>query len=156
MKSKKSLMMIVVLAVALILTACSPQNNKPKQNGISDQANQTQGETAVKDSPTPLTYTQIDAQQAKTMMDSEENFILLDVRTQGEFEGGHIPGAQLLPNETIGAAAPEELPDKEQLILIYCRSGNRSKQAAQKLVNLGYTNIYEFGGINSWPYDLVK
>lgn len=83
-------------------------------------------------------------------MNEETDYIILDVRTQGEYESGHIPGAICIPNESIGDEHPELLPDKNQLILVYCRSGNRSKQAAQKLSQMGYTNIMEFGGINDW------
>ncbi len=95
-------------------------------------------------------YTQISMEEAAKLMESEEDYIILDVRTIEEYESGHIPGAVCVPNETIGEEAVEELPDKEQMILIYCRSGNRSKQAASKLVEQGYTNIYEFGGIIDW------
>lgn len=87
-------------------------------------------------------------QEAVEMMAEEENYIILDVRTESEFASGHIPGAILIPNETIGTEEIVQLPDKDQLILVYCRSGNRSKQAADKLARLGYTNIVEFGGIN--------
>ena len=89
------------------------------------------------------------------MMAEEENYIILDVRTEVEFASGHIPGAILIPNETIGTEEIAQLPDKDQLILVYCRSGNRSRQAADKLARLGYTNIVEFGGINSWPGEIV-
>ena len=101
------------------------------------------------------TYRQITMQEAVEMMAEEENYIILDVRTESEFASGHIPGAALLPNETIGTEDIPLLPDKDQLILVYCRSGNRSKQAADKLARLGYTNIVEFGGINSWPGEIV-
>lgn len=85
-----------------------------------------------------------------------ENYIILDVRTPEEFSEKHIPGAINIPNETIGTEEVPELPDKDQLILIYCRSGNRSKQASEKLVRLGYMNIVEFGGINDWPGNTVN
>jgi rhodanese-related sulfurtransferase len=88
-------------------------------------------------------------------MDQQSGYIILDVRTKEEYDQGHIPNAVLLPNETIGTSKIDLLSDKDQMILVYCRSGNRSKQAASKLVNLGYTNIYEFGGIIDWPYDIV-
>jgi len=101
------------------------------------------------------TYRQVTMQEAISMMQQEITCIILDVRTPEEYAAGHIPGAVLLPNETIGAQPPALLPDKNQLILIYCRSGNRSKQAAEKLARLGYTNIVEFGGINDWPGDIV-
>lgn len=103
-----------------------------------------------------ITYQQITAEQAKESMDSDEHIIVLDVRTEEEYQNGHIPGAVLLPNETIGTEQPKELPDKDQKILVYCRSGNRSRQAAAKLAEMGYTNIYEFGGIMSWPYETEK
>ena len=89
------------------------------------------------------------------MMQSETDYIVLDVRTEQEYASGHIPGAVNIPNETIASGAIQQLPDKEQLILVYCRSGNRSKQASEKLVNLGYTNIVEFGGINDWSGEVV-
>ena len=100
-------------------------------------------------------YRQITMQEAVDMMEREENYIILDVRTEQEYQSGHIPGAILLPNESIGAEQPSQLPDRDQLILVYCRSGNRSKQASDKLARLGYTNIVEFGGINSWPGEVV-
>ena len=96
-------------------------------------------------------YRQISMDEAITMMETERNYIILDVRTPEEFAEKHIPHAINIPNEAIGTAEIRELPDKEQLILVYCRSGNRSKQASEKLVKLGYTNIVEFGGINDWP-----
>ena len=101
-------------------------------------------------------YRQISVSEAADMMQAETDYILLDVRTRTEFEEKHIPGAICVPNETIGSEPPEELPDKDQLILIYCRSGNRSKQAARKLADLGYTNIVEFGGINDWTGETVS
>ena len=106
--------------------------------------------------PETNTYRQITMQEAVEMMEKEENYIILDVRTQEEFAAGHIPGAIVIPNETIGTEEIPQLPDKDQLIMVYCRSGNRSKQASDKLVKLGYTNIVEFGGINSWPGETVS
>ena len=100
-------------------------------------------------------YRQITMQEAIDMMDSESDYIILDVRTPAEYEGGHIPNAVNVPNETIGQSEIDELPDKGQLILVYCRSGNRSKQASSKLAALGYTNIVEFGGINAWPGEII-
>ena len=106
---------------------------------------------------TPKTtgYRQVTTEEAVNIMQTEENYVILDVRTAQEFASGHIPGAVLLPNETIGTEDIPLLPDKDQLILVYCRSGNRSKQAAEKLAQLGYTNIVEFGGINSWTGEIV-
>lgn len=88
-------------------------------------------------------------------MERDGTQIILDVRTQEEYDSGHIPGAICIPNESIGTEQPEELPDLRQVILIYCRSGNRSKQAAQKLFDMGYTNVYEFGGIIDWTGEVV-
>ena len=101
------------------------------------------------------TYRQVNAEEAATMMEEESGSIILDVRTAQEYSEKHIPGAINIPNETIGTEDIPELPDKEQLILVYCRSGNRSKQASEKLVKLGYTNIVEFGGINDWTGETV-
>ena len=101
-----------------------------------------------------MSYTQISMEEAVAMMATEENYIILDVRTTEEFAEKHIPNAINIPNETIGSEELTELPDKNQLILVYCRSGNRSKQASEKLSALGYTNIYEFGGINDWTGEL--
>lgn len=103
-----------------------------------------------------MTYTQITATEAKALMDSEENFIILDVRTAAEYAEGHIADAVLIPHEEITAKAEEVLLDKDQLILVYCRSGRRSKIAAEALVALGYTNVKEFGGIIDWPYEVVQ
>lgn len=102
------------------------------------------------------TYRQINAEEAATMMEEESSYIILDVRTAQEYSEKHIPGAINIPNETINTEDIPEMPDKEQLILVYCRSGNRSKQAAEKLVKLGYTNIVEFGGINDWMGETVS
>ena len=99
---------------------------------------------------------QIDQETAKRMMEEDDGHVVVDVRRQDEYDEGHIPGAILIPNETIGSERPEELPDLDQIILIYCRSGNRSKQAADKLAALGYTNLYEFGGIREWTGEVVK
>lgn len=123
---------IPVVLAALLLAGCA---------GVSKQ--------------TPA-YRQIDMAQAVSMMESESNYILLDVRTPEEFREKHIPGAINIANETISTEEIPELPDKDQLILVYCRSGNRSKQASEKLASLGYTNIAEFGGINSWPGETVS
>ena len=101
-------------------------------------------------------YRQVSMDEANAMMEEKNDYIILDVRTPEEFAEKHIPDAINIPNETIGTEEIPELPDKEQLILVYCRSGNRSKQASEKLVRLGYTNIVEFGGINDWPGETVS
>lgn len=103
-----------------------------------------------------MSYTQISMEEAVSMMEEEIDYIILDVRTAEEFAEKHIPNAINIPNEVIGTEEIAELPDKDQLILVYCRSGNRSKQASEKLAALGYTNIYEFGGINDWTGETVS
>ena len=124
--------LIFLLLAAMMLTACG-QDKENNQGAV---------------------YVNITAEEAKQIMDTEEGYIILDVRTQEEYDEGHIPGAILIPNTEIEARAEEELPDKNQLILVYCRSGRRSKLAAEALVELGYTNIKEFGGIIDWPYEV--
>ena len=99
--------------------------------------------------------TQISQDEARELMEQDDGHVIVDVRRPDEFETGHIPGAICIPNETIGSDQPEELPDLNQVILVYCRSGNRSKQAAQKLFEIGYTNVYEFGGIIDWTGEVV-
>ena len=102
------------------------------------------------------TYEQISGAEAKALMDSESGYIIIDARTQEEYDQGHIPGAIMIPEYEIADRAEKELPDKNQLILVYCRSGRRSKIAAEELVKLGYTNVKEFGGIIDWEYETVK
>ncbi len=128
----------ILLAVfALLLAACSSGGQ------VMD------GEDMVR------SYMQISQDEAKEMMEQDDGHVIVDVRRPDEFETGHIPGAICIPNETIGSDQPEELPDLNQVILVYCRSGNRSKQAAQKLFEIGYTNVYEFGGIIDWTGEVV-
>ena len=102
------------------------------------------------------TYEQISGAEAKALMDSESGYVIIDARTQEEYDQGHIPGAILIPEYEIADRAEKELLDKNQLILVYCRSGRRSKIAAEELVKLGYTNVKEFGGIIDWEYEIVK
>ena len=102
------------------------------------------------------TYQQITAEEAKNIMDTESDYIIIDARTEEEFAGGHIENAILIPEYEIAERAEKELPDKNQLILIYCRSGRRSKIASDELVKLGYTNVKEFGGIIDWPYETTS
>ncbi|MCI7351260.1 MAG: rhodanese-like domain-containing protein [Ruminococcus sp.] len=101
----------------------------------------------------PITYTSIPASEAKALMDSETDYIILDVRTEKEYADGHIPDAILIPDYEIAERAENELTDKSQLILVYCRSGRRSKNAAEKLAEMGYSNVKEFGGIIEWGYE---
>ena len=102
------------------------------------------------------TYRQISMEEAMQIMAENTDYLILDVRTREEFDTGHIPGAICIPNESISADVLQQLPNPDQLLLVYCRSGNRSKQAAGKLAALGYTNIVEFGGITSWTGETVS
>ena len=123
---------IFLLAAVFLLTGCAQAEEKEKE----------------------AVYLNITAQEAKQIMDAQEGYVILDVRTQEEYDQGHIPGAILIPDYEIRERAEEVLTDKDQLILVYCRSGRRSKNASQILVELGYTNIREFGGIIDWPYEV--
>ena len=105
---------------------------------------------------TEITNISISMEDAKKILDEKEGSVLVDVRRQDEYDEGHIPGAILIPNESIGEDEIEKLPDKDQLILVYCRSGRRSKEASQTLADLGYTNVNEFGGIIDWDGEVVK
>ena len=132
-----------VLALALILAAgCA----KDSTENMADENSMEKH----------FEYKQITQDEAKKMMAQNDGHIIVDVRRQDEYDSGHIPGAILIPNESIGTASPEELPDHDQIILIYCRSGNRSKDAAQKLAYMGYSRVYEFGGIIDWTGDIEK
>ena len=132
------LKILPVLLAVFLLGGCVSTNNSTQDNS--------------KD----LTYKQISMNEAVEIMESETNYIILDVRRPDEFASGHIPNAINIPNENIGDDEITELHNKDQLILVYCRSGNRSKQASAKLVKLGYTNIVEFGGINDWNGEIEK
>ena len=127
---KKIKRVLPIILSTLLLTACAPGNS--------------------------LGYKQITMSEAVKMMETEKNYIILDVRRADEFAEGHIPGAINVPNEEIGTAEISELSDKSQLILVYCRSGRRSKEASEKLVKLGYTNIVEFGGIQDYEGEIEK
>lgn len=111
---------------------------------------------AVQSGGASTEFRQVDGKEAQVMMDLEADEVILDVRTQEEYDSDHIPGAICIPNETIGAEPPAEIPDKNQTIFVYCRSGNRSVQASEKLASMGYTNIVEFGGIDDWPGEVVQ
>ncbi len=101
-------------------------------------------------------YKTVTQEAAIKLMSEEKNYIIIDVRTKDEYDGGHIPGAISLPIDRIGDNDIPELPDKNQLIMVYCRSGNRSRQAAERLAKKGYTNVVDFGGITTWPGEIVK
>ena len=114
------------------------------------------GLTACQGDENNATYEQITPQQAKEIMDTEQDYIIIDARTEEEFAEGHIENAILIPEYEIKDRAEKELPDKDALILVYCRIGRRSKIASEELVKFGYTNVKEFGGIIDWPYEIVK
>lgn len=124
--------LIWIILAMMLLTACGQDKENKQEVG----------------------YVNITAEQAKEIMDSQEDYIILDTRAQEEYDEGHIPGAILIPHDEITEKAESVLRDKDQLILVYCRSGRRSKLAAADLVKLGYTNIKEFGGIIDWPYEV--
>jgi len=126
------------------LTACGGNQENNTTNRLPQESNQQA------DVSQTATYECISQEEAHTLMEDGIDCIILDVRTQEEYDEKHILNAICIPNETIGTEPPKELPDKDQLILVYCRSGNRSKQASEKLAAMGYTNIKEFGGINTW------
>ena len=133
MKKVKGLIIMLLISLSLFgMTACDGENEKVPN------------------------YEQITAEQSKSIMDTEKDYVIIDVRTEEEFAEGHIENAILIPEYEIAERAEKELPDKDTLILVYCRSGRRSKIASEELVKLGYTNVKEFGGIIDWPYEVVK
>ena len=140
----KGLIILLIISLTLFSSCSGNMNNEASENTT---ANTT--ETSINNS---LTYEQISGEEAKRLMDTETDFIIVDARTEEEFNEGHIEGAILIPEYEISERAEKELPNKEQLILVYCRSGRRSKIASQALADLGYTNVKEFGGIIDWQY----
>ena len=138
--------LFIFLPVLSLLTGCTTPNSNVSETNSHPDTSETKENT----------YEQITQIKAKEIMDSGEEYILLDVRTKEEFDDGHIEGAILIPDFEIEVRAETELPDKDALILVYCRSGRRSKNAASILAALGYTNVKEFGGINDWAYGVVK
>ena len=134
---KKKFSLIIIAAFVLLFSACSSKEQ------VVDGEDKVPG------------FIQISQDEAKQMMEMDDGHIVVDVRRPDEYASGHIPGAICIPNESIAAEQPKELPDLDQVILIYCRSGNRSKQAAKKLFDMGYTNVYEFGGIIEWTGEVV-
>ena len=147
---KKALCIISVL-LCILLTACGDDSSIGIIGGADGPTSIIVAEKGEK-----AMYEQITAIDAKKIMDSGEEHIILDTREQDEFDEGHIPGAILIPYTEIENKAEEMLPDKDKLILVYCRSGRRSKIAAESLAKLGYTNVKEFGGIIDWPYEVEK
>ena len=133
-----------VFSLGLCGCGSAQQADAPKSAAASDAKEQG------------TAFQRVSSDEAAKMMAAEKGYIVLDVRTAGEYAGGHIPNAINVPNESINTTPPKELPDKNQRIFVYCRSGARSQQAAQKLADMGYTNIVEMGGIKDWHGDVVK
>ncbi len=148
---KSYVVMLGLMLIVTIATGCG------KQQGSEDI--ETGGDDhliVISLEEKKMSYTSISQEEAKRMMEVDDGHVIVDVRRQSEYDEGHIPGAICIPNESIFDEKPEELPDLNQIILVYCRSGRRSKEAAQKLYDIGYTNVFEFGGINDWTGEVVK
>lgn len=138
----KRKLLSLCLCLLMLLTACGDGGD-----GATETETRTEAETEA-------VYLNITAEEAKKIMDEGGDYVILDVRTTEEFTEGHVPGAVLIPHDEITSRAEEILTDKDRLILVYCRSGRRSKLAAESLLDLGYKNIKEFGGIIDWPYEI--
>jgi len=144
----KRLFVIIIALTALIITGCE----SVIVPAVSGGGQVMDGDGMMRS----FDYTQISQDEAKRIMEEENDYVIVDVRREDEYAQGHIPGAILIPNESIGEyEAPEELTDGDQIILVYCRSGRRSKEAAEKLAKMGYSRVYEFGGIIDWTGDVV-
>lgn len=167
--NKKIKQFVLAIGVAATLAGCGGQAESPSNTSstvatstpsktISKTTSQSDSKTGSKavSQAVKTDFISISAAEAKKLMDSEKDYILLDVRTQAEYDEGHIPGSVLLPHDQIADKAAELLKNKDQLILVYCRSGNRSKVASQALSELGYTQVREMGGIKDWPYEIGK
>ena len=139
---KKIITGVVILVISLVLYA---YGNANRVHAPSEGQNNV-----------TITYTKLSASEARDMMEILDDFVLLDVRTFEEFAQGHIEGAILIPENVLRENAEYEISDKDAIILVYCRSGRRSALAARTLVDLGYTNVYDFGGIDDWPYEIIK
>ncbi len=167
---KGSLRILLVMVLFCFLTGCradAPEENESgavldgtenMEGGAVPDGVDGNGDDALSDGEKEKegTYVSITAEEAKEIMDSEPDCVVLDVRTEEEYAEGHIAGALLIPDYEIGERAKKELPDQEQRILVYCRSGRRSKNASAELASMGYKNIREFGGIIDWPYEVEQ
>ena len=145
MKTKGLILMLAITLTLFGFCACGDKNSA---EGTT--------ENSAENTTVAITYEQISQDEAKRIMDTEDSFVIIDARTEEEFSEGHIEGAILIPEYEIADRAEKELHDKDKLILVYCRSGRRSKIASEELVKLGYTNVKEFGGIIDWPYEVEK
>jgi rhodanese-related sulfurtransferase len=142
----------------LSLPSCanSKVSNDNEVSEIQSEPQKDESNFTSQSSESEKTYKQISPEEAKNIMDTQRDYIIIDARTEEEFAQGHIKNAILIPEYEIKAKAEKAIPDKNSLILVYCRSGRRSKIASEALVELGYTNVYEFGGIIDWKYEIVK
>lgn len=156
MKYKLLIAGVILTGASFLLSACGSEQKSPASESVSSE--QTMKDTMAEESKAgnETVYQKISQEEAKKRIDSGDKLVILDVRTQEEYEEKHIEGAVLIPNEEIGSERLEQLPDLNEEILIYCRSGNRSAEAAKKMIEAGYTNVYDFGGINDWSYDTVS
>lgn len=159
------LLFTLLLTVILLVSCGETEKTQTESSSESIQESKSEGESEEEMqsqksegevSSVQAVYVNITAQEAKEIMDSQTDYVILDVRTEEEFNEKHIPGAILIPDYEIEEKAEEILTDKDKLLLVYCRSGRRSKNASEILVRLGYTNIKEFGGIIDWPYETVS
>ena len=177
MKTTMTALFCVVLSGVLLLVGCTAtETTKADEDSLSrgsestaesleerpdvstepdTSTEQSEAKTSPEDGGEKMTYKSISQQEAKAIMDADGPYIVLDVREQYEYDEGHIPGAILIPHEQIAERCGELLPDKNAVILVYCRSGRRSQIASEALAGLGYSNVLEFGGIIDWPYDVV-
>ena len=149
---RKEIVIVAMLMFALVIAGCGAKNES-NVTIIGGADGPTSVFLASKNDKN--SYTQIDQETAKLMMDIGDGHVIVDVRRRDEFDEGHIPGAICIPNESIIDTQPEELPNLDQIILVNCRSGRRSKEASQKLFDMGYTNVFEFGGIIDWTGEIV-
>ncbi|MCX8132113.1 MAG: rhodanese-like domain-containing protein [Clostridia bacterium] len=140
---RKVMITIVLLLISIGFAACSTADNRGSQKAVSSQADPSKASS----------YTNIKPEEAKKRLESEKGSILLDVRTQEEYDEKHIPNSLLIPVDVIEKEAPAKLTDKNATIFVYCRSGRRSVTASETLVKMGYTNVYNLGGIIDWPYE---
>jgi len=161
MKKKFNAFAVILLSATFFLSgSCfdmsitgDPDSTKKSDTATDSESDVTSGATVWDEDSDPVRV--ISAEEARTMMNTLDSYIIVDVREQSEYDAGHIEGAVLVPVGSIGELAPIRLPDKDEVLLLYCRSGNRSARAAEQLSKMGYTNIYDFGGIRDWPYETV-
>ena len=144
-KTRGSILIILLVLTALSLTACTPKAVDNNEVGAISPTVTTEAK-----------YMKITPAEAKKQLESDKSIILVDVRTEAEYKEGHIKGSVLIPYDLIGKEASSKLSDKSAKIIVYCRSGNRSEVAARELLKMGYTSVYDLGGIQDWPYEVVK